>query len=117
MSDKAEERRRFISESAREFIARRFHSAEGLMPETIPEAVRLASQLADELEKQDAAPWSRTIDVNSLVDSVPALPMPDDMLCNAWIGPQRTERCRRLKNHKGLHKGLHKSEHDLYEEG
>ncbi len=113
MSDeKLNERRRFIAESAREFIARRFHSAEGLMPETIPEAVRLASSLADELEKQDAAPWSRTIDVDAFVkDSVPALPPHAE--CGYLISASPVQRCHREKGHKGIHK----TEYEIRTEG
>lgn len=108
-TDRAEQRRRFIAESAREFIARQFHDRTGMMPETIPEAVKLAEQLADELEKRDAAPWSRTIDVESFVhDSAPALPM-GGPVCDMYFGRGLSRRCVLPRGHVGPHSTSHET--------
>lgn len=71
--DEQRERRRFVAESAREFLARHWPN---LTSSSASDAVQYALHLADALEGADAAPWSRTLDATiDLQDSIPALGM------------------------------------------
>lgn len=75
--DEQRERRRFVAESAREFLARHWPN---LTESSARDAVDYALHLADALEKADAAPWSRTleasVDRNTIV--LPALGSGED---------------------------------------
>lgn len=68
--DDQEQRRRFIAETARDFLAKHWPN---VGPDMAGSAVEYACKLADALEKTDCAPWSRTLDAAiDLQDSHPA---------------------------------------------
>lgn len=65
------ERRRFVAETARVFLAQRWPNVE---PGSAESAVRYAISLADELERHDVCPWTRTlegaIDLDDSTDNI-----------------------------------------------
>jgi hypothetical protein len=66
MSNEGERRRLFIAKSARDFLRASFPN---ILEGMAASAVQSAIHLADELEKADCAPWTRTIDVNDFTKS------------------------------------------------